>query len=41
MIKNVDVLHLRLQEKFVARTVEIEEGLNIDLDEEGVPNPAA
>jgi uncharacterized protein YuzE len=33
--KEVDALSLRLQEKLVARTVEIEEGLNLDLDEEG------
>ena len=33
--KEVDALYVRLQEKHVARTVEIEEGLNIDLDENG------
>ncbi|MBW1717316.1 MAG: DUF2283 domain-containing protein [Deltaproteobacteria bacterium] len=33
--KEVDALYVRLQEKYVARTVEIEEGLNLDLDEEG------
>jgi len=33
--KEVDALYLRLQEKYVARTVQIEEGLNLDLDEEG------
>ncbi len=33
--KEVDALYLRLQEKYVARTLEIEEGLNLDLDEEG------
>ena len=33
--KEVDALYLRLQEKYVARTVPIEEGLNLDLDEEG------
>ncbi|MBW2040340.1 MAG: DUF2283 domain-containing protein [Deltaproteobacteria bacterium] len=33
--REVDVLYIRLQEKYVARTVEIEEGLNLDLDENG------
>ena len=33
--KEVDALYVRLQEKHVARTVEIEEGLNLDLDENG------
>jgi len=33
--KEVDALYVRLQEKYVARTVEIEEGLNLDLDENG------
>ncbi len=33
--KEVDALYLRLQEKYVARTVQIEEGLNLDLDEKG------
>jgi uncharacterized protein YuzE len=33
--KEVDALYLRLQEKYIARTVQIEEGLNLDLDEEG------
>jgi uncharacterized protein YuzE len=28
-------MYIRLQEKYVARTLEIEEGLNLDLDEEG------
>jgi uncharacterized protein YuzE len=31
----VDALYVRLQEKYVARTIEIEEGLNLDLDEDG------
>ncbi|MBN1663178.1 MAG: DUF2283 domain-containing protein [Deltaproteobacteria bacterium] len=31
----VDAIYIRLQEKYVTRTVEIEEGLNIDLDENG------
>jgi uncharacterized protein YuzE len=33
--REVDALYVRLQEKYVARTVEIEEGLNLDLDEDG------
>ena len=33
--RDVDALYVRLQEKYVARTVEIEEGLNLDLDENG------
>jgi uncharacterized protein YuzE len=33
--KEVDALYVRLQEKYVARTVEVEEGLNLDLDENG------
>jgi len=33
--KRVDALYVRLQETYVARTVEIEEGLNLDLDENG------
>jgi uncharacterized protein YuzE len=33
--KEVDALYVRLQEKYVVRTVQIEEGLNLDLDEEG------
>ena len=31
----IDALYIRLQEKYVDRTVEIEEGLSIDLDESG------
>jgi len=31
----IDALYTRLQEKYVDRTLEIEEGLNIDLDESG------
>jgi uncharacterized protein YuzE len=31
----IDALYIRLQEKYVNRTVEIEEGLNIDIDEYG------
>jgi uncharacterized protein YuzE len=33
--REVDALYVRLQEKYVARTIEIEEGLNLDLDEDG------
>jgi uncharacterized protein YuzE len=33
--REVDALYVRLQEKYVARTVEIEEGLNLDLDDSG------
>jgi len=33
--KDVDALYVRLQEKYVARTIEIEEGLNLDIDDEG------
>ena len=33
--REVDALYVRLQEKYVARTIEIEEGLNLDLDENG------
>jgi len=33
--REVDALYIRLQEKYVARTVEIQEGLNLDLDENG------
>jgi len=31
----IDALYIRLQEKDVERTVEITEGVNIDLDESG------
>lgn len=33
--RKVDALYIRLQEKYVSRTVEIEDGLNLDLDEKG------
>lgn len=33
--KEVDALYIRLQETYVTRTVELEEGLNLDLDENG------
>ena len=29
--REVDALYVRLQEKYVVRTIEIEEGLNLDL----------
>lgn len=31
----VDALYIRIQEKHVAKTKEITEGINIDLDEDG------
>jgi len=31
----IDAIYIRLQEKYVDRTVEIEEGLNIDFDKSG------
>ncbi len=31
----VDALYIRIQEKYVAKTKEIAEGINIDLDENG------
>ena len=33
--REVDALYVQLQEKYVERTIEIEEGINIDLDESG------
>ena len=33
--KEVDALYIRIQEKRVAHTKEIEEGINIDLDADG------
>lgn len=33
--REVDALYIRIQEKTVAKTQEIEDGINIDLDEEG------
>jgi uncharacterized protein YuzE len=33
--REVDALYVRLQEKFVAKTVEVDEGINIDFDEGG------
>ena len=33
--KEVDALYIRIQEKKVAHTREIEEGINLDIDEDG------
>ncbi len=33
--KEVDALYIRIQEKKVARTKEVEEGINLDFDEDG------
>lgn len=33
--REVDALYVRLQEKFVAKTVEVNEGINIDFDDGG------
>ncbi|HHT9115785.1 MAG: DUF2283 domain-containing protein [Planctomycetes bacterium] len=33
--KEVDAIYIRIQEKEVAHTKEIEEGINLDLDNEG------
>ena len=33
--REVDALYVRLQEKFVAKTVEVDEGINIDFDDGG------
>ncbi len=33
--RDVDALYIRLQEKNVARTVELDEGINIDFDKTG------
>ena len=32
---DIDALYIRMQEKYVDRTLEIEEGLNLDLDKNG------
>lgn len=32
--QEVDALYIRIQEKKVARTTELEEGINLDIDEE-------
>ncbi|MCD6117381.1 DUF2283 domain-containing protein [bacterium] len=33
--QEVDALYIRIQEKVVSRTKELEEGINIDFDEDG------
>jgi uncharacterized protein YuzE len=33
--KEVDALYIRIQEKYVSRTEELSEGVNVDFDEEG------
>lgn len=33
--KEVDALYIRIQEKKVSHTREVEEGINLDIDEEG------
>ena len=33
--REVDALYIRIQEKYVAKTKEIAEGINVDFDEEG------
>ena len=33
--QEVDALYIRIQEKEVAKTKEIEDGVNLDIDEEG------
>ena len=33
--REVDALYIRIQEKEVYRTKELEEGINLDIDEEG------
>jgi uncharacterized protein YuzE len=33
--READALYIRIQEKYVARTVELEEGINLDLDDKG------
>jgi len=33
--QEVDALYIRVQEKYVARTQEVSEGVNLDFDEEG------
>jgi uncharacterized protein YuzE len=33
--REVDALYIRLQEKYVDRTIEIGDGLNVDFDENG------
>ena len=33
--REVDALYIRIQEKYVALTEELEEGINLDIDEDG------
>lgn len=33
--KETDALYIRLQEKYVTKTIEIQDGINIDIDEDG------
>jgi uncharacterized protein YuzE len=33
--KEVDAVYIRIQEKEIAKTKEIEEGINLDIDNEG------
>ena len=33
--KEVDALYIRIQEKYVARTQEVSEGINLDFDADG------
>lgn len=33
--KEVDALYIRIQERYVSRTQEVSEGVNLDFDEEG------
>lgn len=33
--RKVDALYIRIQEKHVKRTTELEEGINLDFDEDG------
>ncbi len=33
--QEVDALYIRIQEKAVARTKELEDGINLDIDEDG------
>jgi len=33
--REVDALYIRIQEKYVAKTKEIAEGINVDFDEDG------
>lgn len=33
--KEADALYIRIQEKFISRTQEVSDGVNLDFDEEG------